>query len=328
MRLTVRTIQIALGLMWIVDGLLQLQPKMFSTAFATQVLAPSAQGQPAVLAWPLHELVHLVSRQPVGFDVVFAAVQLLIGIGMLTRSTVKPALALSMMWVAGVWALGEGFGMLFTGTASPLTGAPGGVLLYGVLGVVVWPRRRSDTVLDPQASAASGGFLGETWARAAWAALWITMGGLWLIPANRNGSAIAAQIERAATNSPRWLGHVGLMVAHSVNGTGPAVATVLAIASVSIGLGPLVTRYPTAFLVAGSALSIDFWLLGQSMGGFVTGMATDPNSAPLFVLLAVALFPNHQVAPVPTLRADPVAGRTTVVTTPTPSAPPVHARAR
>ena len=60
MRLTGRTVQLALGIIWIGDGLLQLQPTLFTTAFADRVLAPAASGQPAVIAWPIHELAHLV----------------------------------------------------------------------------------------------------------------------------------------------------------------------------------------------------------------------------------------------------------------------------
>jgi hypothetical protein len=67
--------------------------------------------------------------------------------------------------------------------------------------------------------------------------------------------------------------------------------------------------------VAGVALSLDFWLLGQSLGGLTTGMATDPNTGPLFVLLALALFPNRSGVtstvstrpPVPGAGAIPVA---------------------
>jgi hypothetical protein len=312
-RITVRTVQIALGVLWIGDGLLQLQPSMFTTAFAHQVLAPSAAGQPAVVAWPVHEFAQLVSRQPFAFNAVFATAQLLIGIGLLSRSTVKPALVLSMAWVAGVWALGEGFGMLFTGSASPLTGAPGGVLLYGIIGVVAWPRRDAST-LDPDGSAASGGILGETGARVAWAVLWVASAALWLLPDNRKGGAVAAQIAGAGPDGPVWLAHLDRTVAHSLSGVGTGLAVTLAVASLVIGLGPLFARRPTAFLVAGVALSLDFWLLGQSLGGLTSGMATDPNAAPLFCLLALALFPNHPAAalagPAPTWEpaAVPVPG--------------------
>jgi len=292
MRLTGRTVQLALGILWIGDGLLQLQPTMFTTAFADRVLAPAASGQPAVIAWPIHELAHLVALRPSGFNAVFAAAQLLIGIGLLSRSTVRPALALSLAWVAGVWALGEGFGMVFTGSASPLTGAPGGVLLYGIIGLVAWPRRRP-VVAGPNGSAASEGILGETGAAMAWAGVWTVSAVLWLLPANRGKGAVASQIRAAGQNAPVWLAHLDGTVAHSLAGSGPGLSVALAVVSLVIGLGPLITRRPTGFLVAGVALSLDFWLLGQSLGGLTTGMATDPNTGPLLVLLALALFPNH-----------------------------------
>ena len=42
-RVSARTIQIGLGLIWLVDGLLQLQPKMFGPDFAHDVILPSAR---------------------------------------------------------------------------------------------------------------------------------------------------------------------------------------------------------------------------------------------------------------------------------------------
>lgn len=304
--LTVRTVQVVLGILWIGDGLLQLQPTMFTSSFAHQVLAPSAEGQPSVIAWPMHELDHLVALQPIGFNAVFAAAQLLIGVGLLARATVRPALALSMAWVAGVWALGEGFGMLFTGSASPLTGAPGGVLLYGIIGVVAWPRRQVGAVA-PQGSAASGGILGETGARLVWAVLWVGSAVLWLLPANRASGAVSARIVAASANAPAWLAHLDQSMARSLSGGGTGLAVGLAVVSVAIGIGPLLVRRPTAFLVAGVAVALDFWLLGQSLGGLTTGTATDPNTGPLVVLLALALVPSyspaaaneHAPAPVP-----------------------------
>ena len=49
-----------------------------------------------------------------------------------------------------------------------LTGAPGAVLLYGLIGLIVWPNGRP------------GGLLGVRGARIAWAALWLVMAWLWL----------------------------------------------------------------------------------------------------------------------------------------------------
>lgn len=285
-----RVVQVALGWAWILDGLLQLQPKMFGPAFASQVLQPAGAGQPAFVAWPLDEMARLVAGQPALVDAVFAGVQLLIGIGLLRRETVRPALVLSFCWATGVWWFGEGLGMLFTGAASPLTGAPGAVLLYGLIGVVVWPRREG-------AGAGSARRAGPI----LWAMLWLGMAVLWLLPANSDPSSISAALAGASASSPSWLAHVQTSLASGLQGDGVAVAAALAAASAVIGLGPLLTRHVTPFLVAGAALSIDFWMLGQSFGGIVTGLATDPNAGPLFVLLALALFPARPAGPAPAL---------------------------
>jgi hypothetical protein len=289
-RVTARSVQIALGVVWTVDGLLQVQPKMFGQGFVTGILEPAAQGQPGLIAWPLAHLDHLVAASPASFDVVFATVQILIGVGLLVGETVKPALVLSVVWSLGVWAVGEGFGMVFTGQAHPLTGAPGAVLLYAVIGFLVWPSRHDGESIGDTAAAA--GPIGETGARIVWAALWIGMGVLWLLPANRRPDSVSAALTTAASGEPGWLSHLQIATAHAFAGAGTEVALVLAAGSVWIGIGPLVSRRPTLYLVIGAALSFDYWALGQSFGGVLTGLGTDPNVAPLFILLAVAMFPN------------------------------------
>lgn len=46
-------------------------------------------------------------------------------------------------------------------------------------------------------------------------------------------------------------------------------------------------------LVAGVALSLVFWVLGQNFGGILAGNATDPGAGPLYVLLASTLYLRH-----------------------------------
>ncbi len=43
-----RTIQIALGVLWIIAAGLKFQPRMFGTSFITMVIDPMAAGQPGV----------------------------------------------------------------------------------------------------------------------------------------------------------------------------------------------------------------------------------------------------------------------------------------
>jgi hypothetical protein len=122
------------------------------------------------------------------------------------------------------------------------------------------------------------------------------MASLWLLPANDNPDAVSGALRTAAGSSPIWLAHVQIWMAGILRGDGTGVAVTLAVLSAVIGVGPL-SRRPTAFLIAGAALSVDFWILGQSFGGIVTGIATDPNAGPIFVLLALALFRNEATRP-------------------------------
>jgi hypothetical protein len=286
-RVTARTIQIGLGVTWLVDGLLQLQPKMFGTAFANGVILPSAQGQPAFLSSVITHTAHLMSRQPVLTDLVFAGIQLVIGAGLLIRQTVKPALVLSFVWALGVWSLGEGFGGLFNGTAMPLTGAPGAAVLYLAVGLLVWPTHQPR---DVHAPAAAEGPLGEAGGMGLWALVWCGFGLLWLLPASSNGGALSGALTDAAAGEPGWLAHLQLSVAHSLGGGGGSVALIAACLSFVIGVGPILFRHYGIFLIAGVAMALDFWVLGQAFGQPFTGMATDPDTGPLLVLLALAVY--------------------------------------
>jgi hypothetical protein len=287
-RATARSVQIALGVVWLADGLLQLQPKMLGVGFANDVILPSAQGQPGIVSGAIAHTAHLISTQPMATDLVFAGIQLLIGAGLLFRETVKPALALSFVWALGIWSLGEGFGGLLNGTAMPLTGAPGAALLYVAIGLIVWPRKRPSLLDGP---AAAEGLLGEAGALIIWALVWCGLGILWLLPASSDSGALSSALSGVAASQPGWLAHIQLAVAHSLRSGGASVAVVAGLLSFVIGVGPLLTRRSTIFLIAGAAMALDFWVLGQGFGQITSGMATDPNTGPLLILLAFALAP-------------------------------------
>jgi len=73
-------------------------------------------------------------------NTIFATIQLLIGLGIAFRPTVRLALAVSIAWSIGVWWFGEGLGGVLSGTASPLNGAPGAVIIYALLAVAAVAR--------------------------------------------------------------------------------------------------------------------------------------------------------------------------------------------
>ena len=71
---------------------------------------------------------------------------------------------------------------------------------------------------------------------------------------------------------------------------GLPAAIVLGCLELGIGLGVLAPRGRRVALGTGIAVSVLMWILVQDFGGLFTGTATDPNAAPLYVLLAAALY--------------------------------------
>ena len=212
-----------------------------------------------------------------------------------TSPTVKLALAVSFGWALSVWFFGEGLGMLFASEASPLTGAPGAVLLYGLIGLIVWPNNRP------------GGLLGASGARIAWCVLWVVMGLLWLLPANSSANAISNQI-RSAPSNMSLLTSLQTHAASVAKDNGLLIAFVLAAVSVVIGIAVAVDWRARAFLWLAIYVNVTYWVIGQGFGAIPTGTATDPNAGPLFILLACTLFPL-----LPTRRKNPA---TSLVATP------------
>lgn len=288
MRITRRGIQIVLGLIWLLDGALQFQPFMFTRGFLSQIILPNASGQPGPLAHSITGMAHLLQSHLVALNAVFALIQVLIGVGLLIPRTVRPALALSFVWALSVWWFGEGLGNLLS-SASPLTGAPGAVILYVVIGALVWPTDRP----EGRSVVASGPF-GEVGAKVAWVVLWLGMAALWLMAGNRGPNAVHDALQGAASGEPAGLAAAQTSVAAAAAGHGVAIAIGLAIASGVVALGVGFGRHPTPFLALGSLLSLAYWVLGQACGAILTGMGTDPNSGLLFVVLAAALYPGRR----------------------------------
>jgi len=226
-----RVVQSALGLFWMIDGVLQLLP-FASTLDGAGFL----DGQPQWLAPSLAWVAELDGPTLALWHAVFALAQVVIGVGLLARPTVKAALAGSVVWAAILWWLGGSFGMLFSGGASPLTGAPGAAALIVVLALLAWPNGRP------------GGLLGDRGARAVWAALWVGMAWLWLRIAD-GGDVIALVCAGASALvgvavSIRWHARtflwtaIGLNLAYWVAGQG--FGGLIAGEGIDAGSGPLV----------------------------------------------------------------------------------------
>ncbi len=280
----VQALQSALGAIWLLDGALQLQPYMFTKAFVTGVLAPSAAGNIGFVSHPALSIAHAMVPEIATWNALFATIQLLLGIGIITGSLTRRAsllrlvLAGSFAWAAAVWWLGEGLGGVLTG-ASPLSGAPGAVALYVVVGLLLWP---GDDAPAP--------LLASRFARGAWATLWALSAFLLLEPPNQRRDAVSSVISSASAGEPGALHSVLMRTSDVLKGTGPWIDSLLALVMLAVGTAVALRILPRVALVISIVLAIGIWVFGEAFGGILTGQGTDPNSGPLWVLLALCMW--------------------------------------
>ena len=286
-----RALQLGLAGLWLLDGVLQYQPFMYTRAFG-QMLAATAAGNPAVIARPITWQAGLAGHHLVLANTIFATIQLLLGLGIAIRPTVRPALAASVAWSLSVWWFGEGLGGVLSGGASPLNGAPGAVILYALLAVLLWPADRGTPA--PFTAARS---VGRPVARALWLVLWGSLAYFAVTPANRAPQAVSGMIAGMADGQPGWLAALVRGAASLVTGadlaTSIGLGVALAIIAVGIWLPAAVAR---ATLLLAIAVALVIWVFAQALGGILAGGATDPNSGPLLALLALAYWPARTAA--------------------------------
>jgi hypothetical protein len=329
-----RGLQITLGVLWLADGALQLQPFMFGQGFVNQILMPAYMGSPAGVTGPAVAFTRLVLHAPAAWNAAFAITQLLLGASLLWRPAVRAALAGSVVWALAVWWFGESLGGVLSGMASPLTGAPGAVILYALLAVLAWPTARTvqpnivqasaaqDTVqasaaqestgrastvkastegadLRDAGSVAAGSPLGLIGARVAWLVLWGSFAYFILQAANRAPGAVRDTLAGLAAGEPGWIAAMDRGLAGAAGGHGLAISIGLAVVFVAAGLGvfwPATTR-PALLLSVIVAAAI--WVLGENFGEIATGQGTDPNTGLLLVALAAAFWPLTRRAAAP-----------------------------
>ena len=295
---TRRMLQLGLAAIWLLDGVLQYQSFMFTKAFG-QMIEATSSGNPGVVAHPINWNATLVEHHLVLLNAMFATVQILLGLGIAWRPTVRVALAASVVWSLGVWWFGEGLGGVLNGAADPVSGAPGAVIIYTLLAVLLWPADRlvAPGAPAPFVSGAPAPFVaaravGAQVARALWLVLWGSLAYFALTPANRAPQALHDMIAAMAPGEPGWLAaldkHSAALVAHQ----GLAASIVLAVALIIVAVGVhLPPPGAKATLILAIVVAAVIWVVGEALGTILTGGGTDPNSGPLLALLALAYWP-------------------------------------
>lgn len=274
-----------LGGLWILDALLQAQPSMFSTAgMVGNVLLPAAQGQPGWIAGPMTWGAALWAAHAAIWNSAAVALELLLGclilIGRRWPTGGRAGLALSIAWALVVWYFGEGLGGIFSGSATYVAGSPGSAFLYALLACAL--------------------LLPDGWWSSPWLlrAFQIAVGALWALgavfqmaPLYWSPLGLASALQNVAMMPlPLGLGALDAQLLTSM-ATAPALwnATLCAVmlglaAALLVGRGG-----KTPYIIAGVWLAIVWlvflWVVFQGIGMVFSGMATDPNTPPLWALL-------------------------------------------
>lgn len=290
-----RTLTSALGLLWLLDAALQFQPYMFTNAFPRDVIGSTATGNPSWVHDPVLWASTLMAHHIVVLNATFAAIQLLIALGLFWARTIKAALAGSIAWALLVWWLGEGLGGILTGPISPVAGLPGAVLLYAVVALLLWPRTAPTSTGTVSESVATRSPLRASGAVAVWLVLWVGFAVEALLPANRTPAALHDMVAGMASGEPNWVGHINTWAAGLLTGRGLGVSVFFAATFVLIALSVLVPRLTRAGVALAVIVSLAIWVIFEDFGAIGTGGGTDPNSGLPLALLALCYWPgNHR----------------------------------
>ncbi len=279
-----RTVRIVLGLFWLLDGALQLEPAKFASDYPLGNLAQSVMGAPEWVNRSIFAGIDPFVSHWALWNLGAGLIEVAIGLCLVSGKLTRVALGTSFAWALVIWWLGEGFGMLPSGFATVEAGAPGSALLYLAIGTLTWPSSERTDVNQ------------RGWA-ALWSVLWIGAGVLHLPFVYSGGQVFQATLAENSSGEPgplasarNWFG--GIVTHHA-----GALIMVLALLEVAVGVSWLVDRRQLKiWLVLGIGLSLFFWVVVQQLGAVLTSGGTDPGSGPLMVLLALCAWPTRPSA--------------------------------
>ena len=307
-----RVLRIGFALLWILDGLLQIQSAM-PLGLPTSVLEPSATSSPGWVQHVVNVGVTIWSNHPV--QAAASAVWLQLGIGAVLLLAPRGrwsrfAGLVATGWGLVVWVFGEAFGGTFGHGASWLFGTPGAVLFYCVAGALValpdsaW----SSPKLGRLILRAIGVFFVAMAVLQAWPGR-----GFWQGAGRGTNAGNLTTMLRAMaqTSQPgslsstvRAFGRFDASHGWEVN-----LVVVVLLAVIGVAFSTANPRVVRPALYVAVVLCAADWVLVQDLG-FLGGVGTDPNSMLPMVLVFVSgyLAVAHVAAPVARVARNPDSG--------------------
>jgi cytochrome oxidase Cu insertion factor (SCO1/SenC/PrrC family) len=301
-------LRVGFGLIWILDGILQAQPKM-AGGLASQVMEPIAASSPT---WVQH-LVNwggtVWSFHPVQAGAASVWIQVGIGVWLLVAKSgpwSRLAGLASVAWGLVVWVFGESFGGIFAPGLSWLTGAPGAVLIYVVAGALI--ALPEDAWRSPRLGRLLLGGTGLFFLGMALLQAWPGRG-YWQGTISGQPGTLAGMVQQmSSTSQPHFLSALLADFGSFSASSGFAVNLVVVIALAAMGAvfltgRPRLVRYAVWF---GIVFCLADWVLVEDLG-FLGGLGTDPNSMIPWILLFSAGYLALTPTPQPEMSTAPAA---------------------
>ncbi len=299
-------LRIGFGLLWIVDGILQAQPRM-AVGMPSQVIEPIAAASPRWVQQVVNWAGTNWSYHPMQAGASAVWIQVGIGIWMLVAARgplSRLAGLVSVGWGLVVWVFGESFGGIFAPGLTWLFGAPGAVLIYAVAGALIALPERAWRTRGPGRLilGGTGLFLVGMAVLQAWPGR-----GFWQGTSHGQAGTLTGMVQSmAGTPQPgflsAWVSGFGSFTAAHGFAVNLFVVAALAVTGAAFLSGRPALIRPV--LIGFTVLCLADWVLIEDLG-FLGGLGTDPNSMIPFVLLAWAGY--LALARAPATAAEPAA---------------------
>ena len=286
-----RLLRVSFGLIWLFDGLLQMQASM-PAGMIGGVVQPSESASPRWVQDIVNAGTNVWSYHPVTAAAAAVWIQVGIGLWLLVAprgSWSRLAGVSSAAWGIAVWVFGESFGAIFAPGPSWLFGLPGAVLFYVAAGVLValpsevWSTPRIGRII----LRVMGLYFVGTAILQAWPGR-----GFWQGQVAKSGPAgsLTSMLQQmAGTPQPHWLSSAvssfaGFDASHGWGVNLFFVVVLTGIGATLMVARPKVTRYG---VWAAGVICLAVWIFIQDLG-FMGGVGTDPNSMIPMLLLIIS----------------------------------------
>lgn len=273
-----------LGFLWVVDAALQTQPRMFTKEFVEGVIQPNLINQPPLLSSIINFGISLFNFSPFFANTGAFLIQFIIGIMIYfpTKKLIfRAGLILSIMWGLGIWIFGEGLGNLLTGAASFYTGAPGSVLIYIIVAILLL----IPSFISVRRFALVAGLV-------------FLIGGLLQFqPTFFSADGIKSLFILTSSDPIGWVSYPATLLSNTLSSYPTASNIFLALLPLILGI-ILIFKPSKTVAIVSIIFLIAVWWINQDLGGvltFYSGISTDPNSAPITILLLIPILIGKRI---------------------------------